>query len=641
MTTTVSAPGPIQSTTNIPVQQTGETSSRQNGISNGHGSDGGWITPVAKFAPSPTFPHPFMLDAIVNKFIDGGVHALTPNEFSSLVTFVERVSLYPEYWPPELQGTLTMPDFGSVKERDKAELMRTVIHMVTMELKAAESRGELADYLAQHELTPDKGAKDWQHVIRELPKMPVLFLGPDILKNIVASDIADHRLAGCVVPFIPAEALALDEVVTKFLQGGVEALAPNEFSSLVAFVDKTLKHSDSVLIDGKRQPQMAQFMYGVAYALALDLKAAVKSGEVSEYLFQRGLTYGAAQNWEKAIETILAPEIKPYAESLRKAVAADVAAQKLDGVALPFVSWARPASISTLMECGTIVTDGTSPSKAIPVSGSQLLEAVSRSDILKVIGADAIVLAASGQVGLQNIPGWDKIPGLKDLAKDTNVKFLIATLTPFNLVKDGEFAPSAQPLKSTMFISLTLPGKTPFVMTTKLADMNFEVGRPIKNQALLGGQIILFSNFRAGITEGELNTLSVNGGVLLRAPNVKKIVTQIKTVVTRVARTAEAAEMAAGLAAAPETGGSSIAAAAATTAATETARYAILRSLTDASFYVGFAWRASANLESHDGGVSATIEAQKGPLKGKWIEFNLADVPASLFEDIVPDLEAE
>src|SRR5262245_62478157 len=85
------------------------------------------------------------------------------------------------------------------------------------------------------------------------------------------------------------------------------------------------------------------------------------------------------------------------------------------------------------------------------------------------------------------------------------------------------------------------------------------MGRPIKNEVLLGGKIILFSNWRSGVTGngGPDGVASANGGILFRVNGLKRTVSQVQRLVKRVARAAEAAEAAAAAATAPETAATS------------------------------------------------------------------------------------
>jgi len=295
------------------------------------------------------------------------------------------------------------------------------------------------------------------------------------------------------------------------------------------------------------------------------------------------------------------------------------------------------SSALRLAGTGRTVTqgDGSSPRKPIAITSAQILESVSVNGILDGVGADAFVIAVRGKIGVQNIPGWNKIPGLKELGKDAEVGYLVATLTPFDVTSR-----SVRPLQTTLFLSVTVPGQKPLIITTKLSDLNVEMGRPIKNEVLFGGKIILFSNWRLGVTGkgGPDGVASANGGILFRVNGLKRTVSQVQRLVKRVARAAEAAEAAAAAATAPETAATSLAAGAATMAATELARGTVSNSLDLADWYLGLAWRGSINAGIHEGSV--TLKAQKGALAGKWVIFKLADIPGAIFDSKTPDFEA-
>jgi hypothetical protein len=289
--------------------------------------------------------------------------------------------------------------------------------------------------------------------------------------------------------------------------------------------------------------------------------------------------------------------------------------------------------------------DGSSPDKAIPVTASQAMSALTADDFLAGVRADAFVVAARGSIGVQDIPGWNKIPGLKGLAKDKQISYLAATLTPYEIWKDGSVHLSAKPLDSTLFLSITLPDRDPVVLTTKLKDLNFEKGVPIRNQVLNGGQVILFSNRRAGVTGVSLTgpdaVGSINGGALLRVANVGRVTETVRNIVKWGMRGVEASEAGAAIAGAPETGGGTLLAGAAGIAATEALRSTIFNSLARADLYLGFAWRASASAglpELMRGHV--TVMAQKGELRGKWIDVDLTNIPGAFFESKIPDFEA-
>ena len=283
--------------------------------------------------------------------------------------------------------------------------------------------------------------------------------------------------------------------------------------------------------------------------------------------------------------------------------------------------------------------DGSSPASAISIVPSEVLNSVGVDDILNAARPDAYVLAVKGSIGVQDIPGWDKIPGLKNLGKDANVGYLAATLSPFS----GNVSDVA---KTTMFLSLTIPGHKPIVLTVKLSDMNFEAGTPIKNQPLKDGKVLLFSNMRAGVSGHDTGKVgddeagvSINGGILLRMDGVKKAVKSIKDLVKTVLRSAEGAEAVAAVADAGPSGGTSLVAGAGSIIATELGRGAIFKSLDKADWYAGLAWRGSTSIGlPNDGKV--TVQAQKGALKGQWITFNLKDLDGDIFDSKAPDFAA-
>jgi hypothetical protein len=152
--------------------------------------------------------------------------------------------------------------------------------------------------------------------------------------------------------------------------------------------------------------------------------------------------------------------------------------------------------------------------------------------LIDSIHPEAAAMALKGTIGVQNIPGWNKIPGLKELGKNAQIGYLLAVLTPFDYASGGKLHLSLKPLDSTIFISISA-GKKQLILTGKLKDFTFEAGTPIKNVPLGGGKAILFSNWRLGGTpSGPAGAGSVNGGVLIRVASAGPVVAAAKKVVT-------------------------------------------------------------------------------------------------------------
>jgi hypothetical protein len=278
--------------------------------------------------------------------------------------------------------------------------------------------------------------------------------------------------------------------------------------------------------------------------------------------------------------------------------------------------------------------DGSSPNKAIPLNGPEAVRVLTRDEIISGLKPEAFVAAISGTIGPQELPGWEAL--FAGRGSDAQIKYLAAVLIPVDVPNDVSSV-SLRPLDSTLFLSVTLPGQQPLILTTKLKDLNFEAGRPIYNKRIANGSGLFFSNERIGATLTGVDAVgSVNWGILKRVGNVGSVTEKARKVVTQVTRGLQGRQLALGLAAAPETEGGSLVAGAAGAAATEVLRQAIFRSMGKADIYLGGAWRSSASTGINFDG-QATLQVQRGELRNKWIVFNLADIPGALFE--VPDFE--
>lgn len=485
-------------------------------------------------------------------------------------------------------------------------------------------------------------------------------------------------------------------VAKKFSEGGVKALTPNEFATLTTFTEKATKEPKSFL--ARAQEGKADQLSNLAFAVATELKAADSRGEVSQYLQVHKLTAEtSAQDWQKAIQNlpIQSPVIEtnlgrqlnenagtfdsvmmPFATASKPILMTEFIngpwAQTINqnssflGQALPNQTPAIPPAQPAVNPGHTPHVGGTDRYHPIHLSPSEAVHAITVDDFIDVIGADALVLAAKGKIGVQSIPGFDKIPFLRKLGANATVNYLAATLTPMDVWKDGKLDITMHPLKTTLFLSLSVPKINPrpdvkkthdFVVTVQLSEMNAEIGMPIKNKLVADGKIILFSNWRGHITAiaEDPTHMSVNGGVLMRVNGVKKVIKQVKTAVTTMTRGVQAVQATSAAATAPATGGGSLVAGAGAVAATEAARYTLFKSLTDADYYVGFAWRLSDSLQVIDGEAknvlqkgnslmdasgNVTLEAKAGEHKGKWVRFNIADLPGGFFENRIPDLDA-
>lgn len=300
--------------------------------------------------------------------------------------------------------------------------------------------------------------------------------------------------------------------------------------------------------------------------------------------------------------------------------------------------------------------DGSSPDRPIRVNGRTLSESTTVDNFFHALGVDAFVLGASGKVGVDNIPGYTKIPGLRNIARDANITYLGAILTPFatfegDHVSLNEIKLTARPLDSTLFLLLKGPEATdnPFIITSKPADLNVEIGRPLfKSRLLFDGAVIIFGNgrvgpsFNAGDDVAQGNA-SLNGGFLVRFNGARDLMKGMDTVLRSAARAAQVTELGAGALAAPQTGGASLAGGAAAAGATELGRQTLSNALLSANWYVGAAWRAQAGLGIAENG-DVTFQAQRGKLQNKWVIFNVADMPESMLGDImnkIPDISAE
>jgi hypothetical protein len=286
------------------------------------------------------------------------------------------------------------------------------------------------------------------------------------------------------------------------------------------------------------------------------------------------------------------------------------------------------------------VRDGSTPETAIPVTAAEVLQGLTAGEIAgDVLRPDAIALGFRGSIGVQDIPGWNSIPGLRELGRDAQVGYLGAILAPYRVLENGRFSPSVSLSDSTLFLSISIPGRTPLIITTRPGAGNFEVGAPVGNWISPNRNWILFSNARLGATlSGPDAVGSINGGILRRIPNMSDIrggIRAVRTFVTGLTRAIEAGEIATAITAAPGSAATSLATGALSIAATETLRGAVFRSLARADIYGGVAWRASASAGIHDGHL--TLVAQKGPHAGRWIDVNVSDLPADLFRGLIPN----
>jgi hypothetical protein len=287
----------------------------------------------------------------------------------------------------------------------------------------------------------------------------------------------------------------------------------------------------------------------------------------------------------------------------------------------------------------TGLADGSSPGNAIKVQGPALADMIDTGAVVDFFAPDALVFAAAGEIGVQDIPGWTAIPGLKNMGEGATIKYMAAVLIPVD--GRGSLNESIRPQDSTLFVSLTIPGvKNPVIFTVRLSDMLVEGGTKIVNKSFRDGGIIAFSNMRVGIPESaDQSGASVNGGILFRSAELKGTVKQLKTLVKMATRTAQGAQAVGAAVAAPETGGASIPAAATTMVATELLRGTIDKSLDNASYYWGFAWRGETTFNAENGQV--TVMAKKGSsLEGKWITFDVGEIPGALFDQFAPDFSA-
>jgi hypothetical protein len=280
--------------------------------------------------------------------------------------------------------------------------------------------------------------------------------------------------------------------------------------------------------------------------------------------------------------------------------------------------------------------DGSSPASAIPIAPGQALDAITPQQVYEAIEPDAFVIAVRGKIGVQDIPGWKKVPGLKELGENAEVGYLLATLTP---MEPEGLNPNFSPKDTTVFLSLNIPKQQPVVFSVKASDLTAEAGVPIKNVVDKPAGIILFSNGRAGVSAGDPGPVaSVNGGILFELPNLKETAGQVKDLVKKVTRAAQGAQLAAGVVSAPGTAGGSLAASAGGIIGTEMLRGTLDNSLDNAKWYAGFAWRAEGRMPIEEDG-SVTLLAKKGPLEGKWISFNVKDVADSFFGGNIPDFK--
>jgi hypothetical protein len=296
----------------------------------------------------------------------------------------------------------------------------------------------------------------------------------------------------------------------------------------------------------------------------------------------------------------------------------------------------------------TGAADGSSPANAIRLDGWQTVDQV-------VQGAkpQSIVLAVRGQLSVQDLPGWRETPGLQHLGADQSITYLGALLVPVDFSVDGKGPPFAVRFQdSTLFLSLHIPGVTtptnPVVMTLELSDFQTEdmeaglaANTPFPNRKWLGGRdLVVFTNARTDVSPdipgvADHSTVSGNFGVLISSEGMKKTTKFVKKGVKGATRTAQFAQAVSAAVSAAPTGGRSVPQAAASIVASEVLRGAIDNSLDGATFYWGLAWRGEVNFQAETGQI--TINAQKGAFAGKWVTFNLGDIPSAAMDALAPD----
>jgi hypothetical protein len=286
--------------------------------------------------------------------------------------------------------------------------------------------------------------------------------------------------------------------------------------------------------------------------------------------------------------------------------------------------------------------DGSSPASAIPVTAPEAWKALGWDGVVDAVRPDAFVIAARGTIGVQDIPGWDKIPGLKNLGKDQKVGFLLATLTPMS--PEG-LNPNFKVKDTTVFLSLTVPGApAPYVFTAKASDLTVEGGLAKNNpqpfKSVAGGDIILFSNARIGASGGDPGAVaSLNGGVIFKLGTAKQIEGSVRDLIKTLSRTAEAAEVAGGVVGAPETEGGSLFGTAGSVFGTEMLKGTINNALDGVDWYAGFAWRADARMPIKEDGTVTLQVTKRGVFQDKWIAFNVKDIADDMLGLNVPDFK--
>lgn len=457
------------------------------------------------------------------------------------------------------------------------------------------------------------------------------------------------------VPLTPAsntqKTFPLADVVQKFASGGLNALTPDEFASLVSFTEYVWKqHQQHLPFLPAGQEKKAAAVLSLVLTLTAELKKVTAgTDKLALYLVNHNMT---GQDWQKIIENLPKPSVVNE-PNLARLVSANTTAQNnlLGGVTIPHVAAAPPISVAQIAAQTNAVNLGATKDNPLPITASLAAKLVNMDRLMDALGPDAFVLGVAGKVGADNI-------GLGHLlGKDASVSFLFATLTPMDLMKNGKFDPTFKPLDTTLFLSFKTPSGKKHIATAKLSELNFEYGKPIPmlSKGKGGDRLILFANARAGVTglSDEPLTGSGNGGVLIRVDGVKKVVKSVKSAVTKMTRTAQVVQAATAAAAAPATGGTSALAGAGTITLTELGKYAIFKALTDADYYVGLAWRLQGNTsvesitqqqltrETTPYGIdlegNVTIQTEDG----KWVKFNIADLPGAFFEDRIPDLEGD
>lgn len=268
--------------------------------------------------------------------------------------------------------------------------------------------------------------------------------------------------------------------------------------------------------------------------------------------------------------------------------------------------------------------DGSSPSKAIKVSASTVLSAVTMDKLIEYFEADSFVVAAKGSAG--------------------GVGLLGATLTPFDETKPSGLRPE----DTTIFLSVTIPNAKPIVITTKISDItNAEVGIPIKNINKWGGEVILFSNARG--KTNDMHGISANAGILLRVHKSAPAINHAKAAfdiplpsdpLTKIGN--DVKKGFSDLFGSDNDFGSM---------RLGEAEPSILNILESSDYYIGFAWRAEGQLGPGADGYlqrkdiridmdgNIITKPKDGEYAGKWVKFNMAEIPDAIFESMIPELD--